>query len=132
MLQAPVTGDLTDDGSLSVYCGMNNKTYANVETRAESGSTGQQVVNQLILLDHLTDLLPGANGTAPPPPPPPPPPSPPPPSPSPPSGDSGLSNAASSILSGVGLVAIALLLVVMTWAIMREQRRVAAGFDEIN
>ena len=48
---------VTNDGSLSVYCAMNNKSYVNVESAAASGSTGTQVVNQLILLDHLTTLI---------------------------------------------------------------------------
>merc|ERR1712137_1540815 len=57
VLQVPYIGPnstLTDDGSLSVYSAMHGKPYVNTEAAAACCSQGTAVVNQLILLDHLT------------------------------------------------------------------------------
>jgi len=57
VLQVPYhapNSTLTDDGSLSVYAALNFKPYVNTEAAAACCSEGTAVVNQLILLDHLT------------------------------------------------------------------------------
>eukprot|EP01094_Clydonella_sp_ATCC50884_P027136 TRINITY_DN7673_c1_g1_i1.p1 TRINITY_DN7673_c1_g1~~TRINITY_DN7673_c1_g1_i1.p1 ORF type:complete len:415 (+),score=107.42 TRINITY_DN7673_c1_g1_i1:134-1246(+) len=48
---------VTNDGSLSVYAALHDKPYVNVEAAAEGGATGNAVINQLVLLDHLTTLI---------------------------------------------------------------------------
>jgi len=57
VLQVPYltpNSTLTDDGSLSVYSAIHHKPYVNTEAAAECCSQGTAIVNQLILLDHLT------------------------------------------------------------------------------
>lgn len=57
VLQVPYhapNSTLTDDGSLSVYAALKLKPYVNTEAAAACCSEGTAVVNQLILLDHLT------------------------------------------------------------------------------
>merc|ERR1712137_1238729 len=57
VLQVPYlspNSTLTDDGSLSVYSAMHGKPYVNTEAAAACCSEGTAVINQLMLLDHLT------------------------------------------------------------------------------
>lgn len=57
VLQAPTNGTLDDDGSLSVYSALHDKEYVNIEAAAAAGSTGDHVVNQLIMLNALRNVL---------------------------------------------------------------------------
>lgn len=49
--------NLTDDGSLSVYCAFNNIKYINVEAAAYHNGNGERIINQLGMLNGLGKLL---------------------------------------------------------------------------
>lgn len=49
--------NLTDDGSLSVYCAFNNIKYINVEAAAYHNGNGERIINQLGMLNGLGHLL---------------------------------------------------------------------------
>lgn len=48
---------VTDDGSLSYYCGVAGKPYVNFEAEAETGAIGAQVVRQLDMIEAVGAML---------------------------------------------------------------------------
>ena len=55
MLQNNVT--VTNDGSLSYYAGEQNKPYINIEAPAYDSSEGNEIINQLIMLETMSRML---------------------------------------------------------------------------
>jgi hypothetical protein len=48
---------VTNDGSLSYYCGLQSKPYVNFESESETSSYGHQVILQLDMIQNLKVML---------------------------------------------------------------------------
>jgi len=48
---------VTNDGSLSYYCGLQGKPYVNFEAEAETSSFGHQIVLQLDMIKNVKDII---------------------------------------------------------------------------